>query len=132
MCELADDLVTEETPSEALRLWLKSNVAFVATKKGMSTALALAVDTSSELTTSSVEHLTRAVGSLLARAAESGEIRADIGPEDVLRALVGMCYMHDRPGWQDSVLRMLDVFVDGLCARAQRQRSPATFASGSE
>jgi hypothetical protein len=25
-----------------------------------------------------------------------------------------MCYMHDRPGWQDSVLRLVDVFVDGL------------------
>jgi hypothetical protein len=22
--------------------------------------------------------------------------------------------MHDQPGWQSSVLRMLDVFVDGL------------------
>jgi hypothetical protein len=26
-----------------------------------------------------------------------------------------MCYMHDQPGWQASVLRLLDVFVDGLC-----------------
>jgi hypothetical protein len=28
--------------------------------------------------------------------------------------LIGMCYMHDQPGWQQSVLRLLDVFVDGL------------------
>jgi hypothetical protein len=26
-----------------------------------------------------------------------------------------MCYLHDQPGWQASVLRLLDVFVDGLC-----------------
>jgi hypothetical protein len=32
----------------------------------------------------------------------------------LLRAFFGMCYMHDQPGWQSSVLRMLDVFVDGL------------------
>jgi len=25
-----------------------------------------------------------------------------------------MCYMHDQPGWQASVLRLVDVFVDGL------------------
>ena len=25
-----------------------------------------------------------------------------------------MCYMHDQPGWQSTVLRLLDVFVDGL------------------
>jgi hypothetical protein len=27
-----------------------------------------------------------------------------------------MCYMHDQPGWQASVLRLVDVFIDGLCA----------------
>lgn len=119
LSELADALMTDRAPAEALRRWLKSNVEFVATKKGMSATLALAVDTSCELTTSSAERLTRAVGSLLARAAEAGEIRADIGPEDLIRALIGMCYMHDRPGWQDSVYRMVDVFVDGLCAKPQ-------------
>jgi hypothetical protein len=28
--------------------------------------------------------------------------------------LVGMCMLHDQPGWQASVVRMLDVLVDGL------------------
>jgi hypothetical protein len=27
-------------------------------------------------------------------------IRADIGSEHLLRALVGMCYLDDQPGWQ--------------------------------
>lgn len=123
LSDLADTLMTNPSPAEALRCWLRSNVEFVATKKGMSSALALVVDASCDLTVSSVERLTRAVGSLLRRAADAGEIRDDIGAEDVLRALVGMCYMHDRPGWQDSVLRMLDVFVDGLCAHP-RPTSP--------
>ncbi len=131
LSELADALATEAAPAEALRRWLRSNVEFVATKKGMATALALAVDTTSELTASSVERLTRAVGLLLARAAEAGEIRSDIGPEDILRTLVGMCYMHDRPGWQDSVLRMLDVFVDGLCARPHQTAGSANSRASS-
>ena len=25
-----------------------------------------------------------------------------------------MCYTHDKPGWQANVLRLVDVFVDGL------------------
>ena len=87
---------------------------FVATKKGMSAALALAVHNSSDLTAYSFERLTKAVGRLLDRAVAAGEIRADISPEDLLRALVGMCYLHDQPGWQASVLRLLDVFIDGL------------------
>jgi AcrR family transcriptional regulator len=112
--ELAEQLKSEAAPVDALRRWLRSNVEFVATKKGMSAALALAVQGSSELSAYSFDRLTKAVGALLDRAVAAGEIRSDISPEDVLRTLVGMCYMHDQPGWQKSVLRMVDVFVDGL------------------
>jgi hypothetical protein len=62
----------------------------------------------------SLDRLTWAVGELLQRAAAAGEIRADIDREDLLRALVGMCYTHDGTGWQAKVLRLVDVFIDGL------------------
>jgi len=114
LADLAEQLKEEAQPVEALRHWMRSNVRFVATKKGMSAALALAAYKNSELFSSSFDRLTRAVGGLLDRAIAAGEIRDDIGPEDLLRALVGMCYMHDQPGWQASVLRLLDVFIDGL------------------
>src|SRR6266700_515272 len=39
--ELAEQLKTEAQPVEALRRWLRSNVEFVGTKQGMTTALAL-------------------------------------------------------------------------------------------
>jgi AcrR family transcriptional regulator len=117
LSELAESLKSEADPVDALRRWLRSNVEFVATKKGMSAALALAVQSSSELTAFSFERLTKAVGALLDRAVAAGEIRSDISPEDILRALVGMCYLHDQPGWQKSVVRLLDVFVDGLRVR---------------
>jgi len=114
LSELAEQLKNEADPVDALRKWLRSNVEFVATKKGMMAALALAAYGSSELFTFSFDRLTKAVGALLQRAVAAGKIRSDIGPEDVLRALVGMCYIHDQPGWQSTVLRLLDVFVDGL------------------
>lgn len=123
LADLAEQLKADAAPAEALRRWLRSNVEFVATKRGMSAALALAAHGSSELSAFSFDRLTRAVGDLLDRAVAAGEIRADIGAEDVLRALVGMCYMHDKPGWQASVLRLVDVFVDGL------RRQPAKNAS---
>jgi len=117
LSELAEALKSEADPVDALRRWLRSNVEFVATKKGMSAALALAVQSSSELMAFSFDRLTKAVGALLDRAVAAGEIRSDISPEDLLRALVGMCYLHDQPGWQKSVVRLLDVFVDGLRLR---------------
>ena len=93
----------------------------------MAAALALAAHGMSELYAYSADRLTKAIGGLLDRAIAAGEIRRDIGPEDVLRALVGMCYMNDQPGWQKSVLRLLDVFVDGLRVQpvSVRKRSPA-------
>jgi AcrR family transcriptional regulator len=126
LSELAEQLKSAEEPVEALRHWLRSVVEFVATKKGMLAALAVTMNSSSELAAYSFDRLTKAVGALLDRAVAAGEIRRDISPEDVLRALVGMCYLHDQPGWQSSVLRLVDVFVDGLRVRpdARPARSP--------
>jgi AcrR family transcriptional regulator len=115
---LAETLKREPVPVEALRRWMRADVEFIATKKGMGTALAQAVQGSPDLVSASIEQLTRAAGDLLRRAAAAGEIRDDVGPEDVLRVVVGMCYAQDRPGWQASVLRLVDVFIDGLRRRA--------------
>src|ERR1700753_2365870 len=97
--ELAEQLKSEAAPVDALRRWLRSSVEFVATKKGMSSALALAAHGSSDLGAYSLPHLSKAAGDLLARAVDAGELRDDISAEDLLRALVGMCYTHDKPGW---------------------------------
>jgi AcrR family transcriptional regulator len=118
LVELAKHLEAETAPIEALRQWLRAGVEFMATKKGMAAALAMAAHGSSELVAYSLERLTRALGDLLQRAMAAGDIRADIDPEDVLRTLVGMCYALDRPGWQAKVLRLVDVFIDGLRRRA--------------
>ncbi len=118
LAELADQLGREAAPVEALRRWLHANVRLVATKKGMVAALALAAYGPSELFTYSYDRLTKAVGSLLDRAIRAGEIRADITPEELLSGLVGMCYnMYDKPNWQTTVVRLLDIFVDGLRKR---------------
>ena len=114
LVELAEQLGTDLPPLEALRRWMHANVAFVATKKGMSAALAVAVHASSDLTVYSIDRLGRALEPLLRRAVEAGVLRDDIGVEDILRTIVGLCYTHDKPGWQSNVIRLVDVFVDGM------------------
>jgi AcrR family transcriptional regulator len=123
LADLAERLKREARPVDALRQWMRSNVKFVATKKGMSAALALAVDKNSKLVSSTADQLTRAVGALLDRAIAAGEIRDDVSPQDLLRALISMCYMNDQPGWQTSVLRLVDVFVDGLRIQPDKLRA---------
>ena len=100
LVELAEHLEATRPPVEALQLWLQAGVEFMATKKGMAAALAIAAHGSSDLVAYSLDQLTRALEKPLQRAAAAGELRADIDPEDLLRTLVGMCYAHDRPGWQ--------------------------------
>ena len=122
LAALAERLKKAAQPIEALRQWLHALVKFVATKKGMSAALALAVSKDSDLFSYSSDLLMRSAGGLLDRAISAGAIRNDIGPDDLIRTLVGMCYTHDQPGWQKSVLRLVDIFIDGLRSRrAKRQ-----------
>ncbi|MCK5933478.1 MAG: TetR/AcrR family transcriptional regulator [Fulvimarina manganoxydans] len=114
LADLADHLAESHEPVEAVRLWLHANVGLVATKKGMLAALAIAADGRTELYAESFERLTRAVGGLITAAVESGAMRPDISAEEVLWALIGMCHMRNQPGWQSGVLKLVDVFVDGL------------------
>lgn len=114
LVELAAVLKAQSPPVEALRRWMRSNVEFIATKKGMSAALALAAHKTSHLSAYSLDRLSKTLAGLLERAAAAGEIRADVSAEDLLRMLVGICYTQDGPDWQAHVLRLVDVVVDGL------------------
>jgi len=123
--EMAEQLKDDAAPVDALRRWLRSNVEFVATKKGMAAALALAAGPPSELTAFSFDRLTKAIATLLDRAVAAGEIRSDVSAEDLLRTLVGMCLLHDQAGWQAGVVRMLDVLIDGLRVKSAAERRPS-------
>jgi AcrR family transcriptional regulator len=114
LVELAQHLAQCPAPVEALRRWLHANVEFVATKKGMAVALALAAYGPKDLKAYTSERLTAAVAVLMDRAVEAGALRPDVGPGDLLHMLVSLCYGSDAPGWQANVMRLLDVFVDGL------------------
>ncbi len=114
LVQLGEQFATDLPPLEALRAWMHANVEFVATKKGMSAALAVAVHASSDLTVYSMDRLGRAVDRLLRRAVEAKAIRDDVSAEDILRTIVGLCYTHDKPGWKSNVVRLLDIFIDGM------------------
>ncbi len=135
LADLADHM-DDMAPVDALRRWLDANIELIATKKGMLAALALTISGSSELYTYSFDRLTKALGSLLSRASEAGEIRPDLTAPDLLRALVGISYLHGQPDWRVSVHRLVDVLVDGLRARTnapsppgKREKSPKISSS---
>ena len=118
LADLAEELcASREPPLEALRQWLHANIRMVATKKGMLSALALAVDSSSELYAYSSRRLTTAADSLLKHAISAGAVREDISAEDLVHTVIGLCLTRNLPGSEDAVIRLLDVFVEGLSVR---------------
>jgi AcrR family transcriptional regulator len=115
--DLAETLGRNNEPVEALRKWLQANVRLVATKKGMAQALQLAAPGSSELRAYSSARMIGAIQLLIDQAVTAGEIRADVPPEDLLRALIGIFYSQGPADWQPMALRLVDVLVDGLRRR---------------
>ena len=127
--ELAERLKDEASPVEALRRGMRAMVEFVATKKGMSAGLALAITGFSELHARSSPRLEKAAGMLLERAVAAGEIRTGIDSGDLMRAVVGMCLVHNEPGWQAKVLPLVDVLVDGLRVGAKQRNKRSSTRS---
>ena len=116
LAALAETLAGAGDPVDALRQWLRAGIQLVATKRGMLTALALAVDSSSDVYAFSFANLTRAAGILLQRAIAAGCIRSDVSAEDLLHVLIGMSLMGKEQGWEAKAIRLIDIFVDGLRA----------------
>jgi hypothetical protein len=54
-----------------------------------------------------------AIDSLVQRAIKSGDIRRDLDPFDLLRALIGVAHVASGPGWQQSARRLVDILITG-------------------
>ena len=47
------------------------------------------------------------------RAVKSGDIRKDLDPFDLLRALIGVSNVASTPDWQQSARRLVDILISG-------------------
>src|ERR1700757_5538294 len=77
-------------PVEALRAWMLLFVDYIATKELIAPALNNIVGGPSKLFECSGDQIKGAIKALVTRAIESGDIRPDLDPVDLLRALVGV------------------------------------------
>ncbi|WP_084496891.1 TetR/AcrR family transcriptional regulator [Nocardia amamiensis] len=109
--DAAATLAAEHEPGEALARWLRRYAEFVATKRGLAAALHSGDPAFSPLPAYFDQRLRPALGSLLEAAAASGEVRADVDPNDLLRAVGNLCL----PAEDDRhAQRMVDLLIDGL------------------
>jgi AcrR family transcriptional regulator len=114
LAEAVPQLLETSPAGEALHKWMHLFVDYIATKRLIAPSLATAAGRSSTLHATSVELITGAITTLVKRSVASGDVRKDIDPSDLLRALVGVSYGNPDVGWQASARRLVDILMDGL------------------
>ncbi|MDX6256180.1 MAG: hypothetical protein QOJ11_2514 [Frankiales bacterium] len=114
MCDQADQLLGTHRPAIALELWLTTFVGYVATKRGLASTLKQAADGNAELFAHVHNRLRTTMETLVDAAVAAGEIRADVTPADLLRAIGGVCMVSDQPDWQEQARRLVRLLMDGL------------------
>ena len=111
----------ETSPAgEALHHWMHLFVHYIATKRfGRTPSLGVAMGRTSTPRATPAELITQAISTLVKGAIRSGDVRKDIDPSDLLRALVGVSYGNPDPGWEASARRLIDILMDGLRRRGR-------------
>ncbi len=100
-------------PIAALRAWMLLFVDYIATKQLIAPALNSLISDTSALYESSGPKIIGALNALVERAIQSGDIREDLDPMDLLRALVGVSNVASVPDWPQSARRLVDILIVG-------------------
>lgn len=100
-------------PIEALRAWMLLFVDYIAAKQIIAPALNTMVGGPSKLFAETGDLVKSAIHALVQRAIESGDIRPDLEPLDLLRALIGVSNMASAPDWRQSARRLVEILIKG-------------------
>ena len=100
-------------PLDALRAWLLLFVDSLATKQIIAPALTALVGDPKKVFEASYAQIWEAVRALVKRAIKSGDLRKDLDPIDLLRALIGVANVATSPDWQQSARRLVDILIAG-------------------
>ncbi len=87
-------------------------VDYMTTKRVIAPALRAAVGEAAY--TASGTPITDTLNRLALAATASGDIRPGIGPEDLYRIMVGISHGYERPDWEPSARRLIDIMMAGL------------------
>jgi AcrR family transcriptional regulator len=100
-------------PVEALRAWMLLFVDYIAAKHIIAPALNTLLGGASKLYEGTRPQIQGAIEALVKRAIKSGDMREDLDPFDLLRALVGVSNVASGPDWKQSARRLVDILITG-------------------
>lgn len=111
--DAAPVLAAGHEPGEALARWMQRYAAFIATKRGLATALHSGDPAFESLPAYFETRLVPALRTLLEAAAAAGQVRGDVEPDELLNAVARLCMQarDEKPGHAE---RMVALLTDGL------------------
>jgi AcrR family transcriptional regulator len=110
----AKDLLETRPPGQALEAWLHLLVDYMATKRVIAPALRADPGEGSQVYAASGATINETLDSLTRAAIVGGDIRPDLGPDDVYRLIVGLSHGYDQPDWEPSARRLIEILMVGL------------------
>jgi hypothetical protein len=96
-----------------LRAWLLLFVDAVETKHVIAPVLNTLVGDPKKVFEAHYAQMHEALRALVKRAIKSGDIRKDLDPIDLLRAVVGVANVAASPDWQQSARRLVEILILG-------------------
>jgi AcrR family transcriptional regulator len=106
-------LSAELPPIEALRAWLLVFIDYIAAKKIIAPALNAITGGPSRVFQQSGQVMEEAANSLASRAVASGDLRPDVDPMDLLRAIYGLSAAGSAEDWPAKARTFVDILLQG-------------------
>lgn len=122
LVQAAKRLCETETPLAALRAWMLVFIDYIATKQGMYPALNSLASGTSDLYANSGRQISEAIGMLTERAVASHDIKLDLDPIELLRAIAAVARPSIGAHWMDTASGVVDIMIAGLQSGAKGER----------
>jgi AcrR family transcriptional regulator len=107
------NLSAELPPTDALRAWLLVFIDYIAAKKIIAPALNALAGGPSRVFEQSRLVMEEAANTLASRAVASGDLRADVDPMDLLRAIYGLSMAGSTDEWPAKARTFVDILLQG-------------------
>ena len=103
----------ELPPVEALRAWMLVFIDYIAAKKIIAPALNAMAGGPSRVFQQTNRLMEEAANALASRAVASGDLRPDVDPMDMLRAIYGVSSAGSTDDWPVKARRFVDILIQG-------------------
>jgi AcrR family transcriptional regulator len=104
---------SELPPVEALRAWMLVFIDYIAAKRIIAPALNAMACGPSQVYQQTTRVMEEAANALASRAVASRDLRADVDPMDMLRAIYGISSAGSTDDWPEKARRFVDILIQG-------------------